>query len=189
MTGTASAPQIDIAGRLQSLVFINLPRPLQGQFDIAASDVGIKIRQWDWNDGASQQFTAVGQLPLSYDGGWQSRPGPLELEAVLNIADGGVLHGLLPDLSVASAAARAQLDLQGTLASPSGTFRCDITDLQLVTTPAGLPQGPFDAHVAAAIRPGGIDLEELRIASDLMSLQGQGRWLADDRSAPWQESL
>ncbi|MGD9331515.1 MAG: hypothetical protein PVJ53_09400, partial [Desulfobacterales bacterium] len=187
LTGAASAPRIDVAGRLQNLALRHLPRPLQGRFDIAGSDAGINIRQWDWHDGAAQQFTAVGQLPLGYDGGWQPRPGPLELAAVLKIADAGVLKGLLPDLPVASAAAQAQLDLQGTLASPSGTLRCDITDLQLVTTPAGLPQGPFGAHLAAAIRPEGIALEELRIVSDLMSLEGQGRWLADDRSAPWRD--
>ncbi|MCB2170348.1 MAG: translocation/assembly module TamB domain-containing protein [Deltaproteobacteria bacterium] len=180
LTGTAASPRIEIEGHLPDLIVRDAPRPLQGRFDLAVTGSGIEIRDWVWNDGADAQLTATGHLPLVYDNGWQTLPGPLHLQATLDMEDGGVLQGFMPDLPMTGVTVQARLDLAGTLASPAGTLQCAIHDLLLATPVDGPPQGPFEAQATLRVDREGVALEELRIDSALMSLQGQGRWRIDE---------
>jgi len=185
LTGSAASPRIEIKGQLPNLVVRDVARPLQGRFDLAVTGNGIEIRDWVWNDAADVQLTATGRLPLVYDNGWQMLPGPLHLQATLDMEDGGVLQGFMPDLPVTGGTIQARLDLAGTLASPAGTLQCVIHDLLLDATVDGSPQGPFDVRADLRIHREGVVLEELRIDSDLMSLQGRGRWRVDTPPVSW----
>jgi translocation and assembly module TamB len=91
----------------------------------------------------------------------------------------------MPDIPVVGGTVTAQIDLTGTLASPRGTLRCAVHDLLLAAVVDGSPQGPFEAMARLRVHSQGVDLEELRIDSALMALQGQGRWRADDSAGPW----
>jgi translocation and assembly module TamB len=162
-----------------------MPRSLQGRFDLEVSGTGIEIRDWVWNDGADTQFSAIGHLPVAYANGWQTLPGPAQLQVALDIEDEGILQGVMPGLPVKGGTVQARLDLAGTLASPAGTLQWAIHDLLLETTVGGAPQGPFEARVTLRVNREGVDLEELRIDSALMSLQGRGRWRAEDSRVPW----
>ena len=186
LTGTAASPRIEIKGQLPNLIVRDVAGPLQGRFDLAVASDGIAIRHWAWSDGANTQFTASGRLPMVYDSGWQALPGPLQLQAAVDMGKGVILTGLIPDFPVTSGLLQARLDLAGTLAAPSGTLRCQINDLILATpVDDGQPQGPFEAQATLRIHREGIDLEKLRVDSALMSLQGQGRWRVDDPPVPW----
>jgi translocation and assembly module TamB len=157
-----------------------MPRSLQGRFDLEVSDTGIEIRDWVWNDGADTQFSATGHLPVAYDNGWQTLPGPVQLQVALDIEDEGILQGVMPGLPVKGGTVQARLDLAGTLASPAGTLQWAIHDLLLAATADGAPQGPFEARATLRLNREGVDLEELRIDSALMSLQGRGRCRIDE---------
>ena len=185
LTGTAAAPRMEIEGQLPNLIVRDVPRPLQGRFDLAATGTGIEIRHWVWRDGAKAQLTAAGRLPLVYDNGWQALAGPLHVQAALDIEDLGVIQDVLPNFPAPGGAVQARLDLTGTMASPTGTLQCAIHDLLLVPPVDGAPQGPFEAQATLRIHREGVDLEELRIDSALMSLQGRGRWWVDDPPVHW----
>jgi autotransporter translocation and assembly factor TamB len=185
LTGTAASPRIEIKGQLSNLIVRDVAGPLHGRFDLAVASDGIAIRHWAWSDGADTQFTASGRLPMVYDSGWQALPGPLQLQAAVDMGKGVILKGLIPDFPLTSGLLQARLDLAGTLAAPSGTLRCQINDLILATPVDGQPQGPFEAQATLRIHREGIDLEKLRVDSALMSLQGQGRWRVDDPPVPW----
>ncbi len=185
LVGTAAAPRMEIEGHLPDLVVRDMPRPLQGRFDIEVSDTGVVIHHWVWGDGADTQFTATGHLPVVYDNGWQTLPGPLQLQAAFAIEEEGILRGVMPALPVKGGTVQGRLDLAGTLASPAGTLQCAIHDLLLDATADGSPQGPFEAQATLRIHREGVDLEKLRVDSALMSLQGQGRWRVDDPPVPW----
>jgi translocation and assembly module TamB len=186
LTGTAASPRIEIEGQLPNLIVRDVEGPLQGRFDLAVASDGIAIRQWAWSDGADTQFTASGRLPMVYDRGWQALPGPLQLQAAVDMGKGVILTGLIPDFPVISGLLQARLDLAGTLAAPSGILRCQINDLILATpVDDGQPQGPFEVQATLRIHREGVDLEKLRVDSALMSLQGQGRWRVDDPPVPW----
>jgi TamB, inner membrane protein subunit of TAM complex len=185
LIGMAASPQITIEGQLPDLVVRDVPRPLQGRFDLALASTGVEIRHWAWNDGADTQFTATGRLPLIYDNGWQALPGPLRLQAALDLAGGGILQGVMPGFPVNGGTVQARLDLAGTLASPDGTLQCVMHDLLIAVPVDGPPQGPFEAQATLRVHREGVDLEELNVDSALMSLQGQGRWRVDDRPVSW----
>jgi len=185
LTGSVASPRIEIEGHLPDLIARDAPRPLQGRFDLAVTGNGIEIRDWAWNDGADTQFTATGRLPLVYDNGWQTLPGPLQLQAALDIEEEGILNGFMPDLPVTGGTVQVRLDLAGTLALPAGTLQCAIHDLLLDATVDGSPQGPFDAGADLRLHREGVDLVALRIDSTLLSLQGRGRWRVDTPPVLW----
>lgn len=185
LTGSAVAHTMEIEGRLPRLMVREVPRPLQGRFDIAATAGGIEIREWAWNDGADAQWIAIGHLPLVYNGGWQTLPGPLQLQAALDIADGIALQTFMPDVPLTVGAVRARLDLAGTLGAPAGTLQTQIHDLFLALPDGGTPQGPFDAQATLRVHRDGVDLENLDIVSTQASLRGRGRWRADAPPVNW----
>lgn len=185
LVGTAAAHTIKIEGRLPRLIVREVPRPLQGRFDIAATADGIEIRQWAWSDGADAQLIATGHLPVVYNDGWQTLPGSLQLHAALDIAEGIALQGFMPDVPLTVGAVRARLDLAGTLGSPAGTLQTHIRDLFLALPDGGTPQGPFEAQATLRVHREGVDLENLDIASAQASLRGQGLWRADAPPVNW----
>ena len=184
LSGTAAAPRVDLSGTLRGLQVGQWPHPLQGKFDMALDGDGIAIRHWTWTDDADQQMSAAGRIPLVYRNGWQDSGAPVQLKAELAIGDLAILKDAVPDVPVAGGRLQARLDLEGTLAAPTGSLQSDLHDLLLIPAVDGQPQGPFEGEARVRLNGRGADLDELRIQSALMSLNGTGHWRIDKAAAP-----
>ena len=185
LSGTTAAPRVDLSGTLRGLQVGQWPHPLQGKFDMALDGDGIAIRHWTWTDGADQQMSAAGRIPLVYRNGWQDRGAPVQLKAELTVGDLAILKDAMPDVPIAGGRLQARLDLAGTLAAPTGRLQSDLHDLLLVPAVDGQPQGPFEGEARVRLNGRGADLDELRIQSALMSIKGTGQWRIDEAAALW----
>jgi translocation and assembly module TamB len=180
VSGTAAAPHIDLSGDLSHLEVREWPHPLQGQFDFLLDGGGIAIRRWTWTDGATQQMSATGRIPMAYRSGWQDIGDTMRLRIDLTMGDLMILKDAIPDLPIAGGRLQARVDLGGTLAAPIGTLQSTLHELLLTPSLEGQPQGPFEGEALLHLHERGADLKELRIDSALMSIQGEGRLRVDE---------
>ena len=185
LSGTTAAPRLDLSGNLRGMQIGQWPHGLQGQFDIGLDADGLSIRRWAWTDAAGQEMSAAGRIPLVYRDGWLDTGGAMQLEAGLTVDNLAILKDAMLDIPVSGGRLQTRLDLAGTLAAPTGTLQSDLHDLLLIPAVEGQPQGPFEGEARLRLHGRGADLEELRIASALMSLKGTGHWRIDEAAAPW----
>jgi autotransporter translocation and assembly factor TamB len=174
--GSMASPSVTVAGDLARIGHRTHRMVLSGRFDLSYAGEMVTIRQFEWQGGESQQLAVSGTLPLNLVGKPILMPGPLQIDARVNLAD---LEGSdfdSPDGVLTGGSFKGELQMTGTWDAPAGKIIFQGRGLNRPAFLKPMPPGPFDIDGRMQLGGEKVVIESIQIHSPHLSFSSSGEW-------------
>lgn len=174
--GTIDAPSLTVTGDLAKLESPEDRLSLSGRFDLSYTKDGVHIQQFEWLGGPGQQIAFSGTLPVNLLEKPLLRPGPLSVNAQVDIPDLAAFGWILPDYIPSDGDLQGKLQMSGTWKSPSGTFIFRSRGLNDPPRLKSMPPGPIDVDGNIRFDGNKLMVESIQINSPRLTFASRGEW-------------
>jgi translocation and assembly module TamB len=176
LTGTLAKPRVAIVGTLERLLEKDTSLPTSGKFDLAYSEKGIRVDQFEWSGAGALQLAAAGFIPLDPLAVDRFLPGDLSFALQASIPKLEGLHSFVPPELAIEGSLQTDLKLTGTWDRLSGRIAVDARDVSLPSMIQPAPPGRFAIKTEVNAEGNEVSLARLEVVSDALSVEGTGRW-------------
>ncbi|UCG11842.1 MAG: translocation/assembly module TamB domain-containing protein, partial [Deltaproteobacteria bacterium] len=174
--GPMDSPSFTIAGDMAGIGSSADRTQLSGRFDLSYAKKRFTIRQFEWIGKEGQQLAITGDLPVNLLGKSALVPGPLSLDAKVNLPDLGAFAFYYPDYIPLAGSLRGELHLTGSWNAPSGTIAFQGRGIINPPFLRLMPPGP--SYILGHIQLDGdrVVVESIQIDSPSLTFDSKGEW-------------
>jgi autotransporter translocation and assembly factor TamB len=174
--GPMDSPSLTMTGDLATISRHGRKTSLSGRFDLSYAKERLTIRQFDWTGREGQQLSIAGALPINLFGKTALGPGPLSLDAKVNLPDLTAVDFFLPHYIPSAGSLQGELHLTGSWNAPSGTIVFWGRDLSQPLELKPMPPGPLEIFGHIRLDGDRVVLESIQIDSSTLTFTSRGVW-------------
>ena len=176
LSGTMDNPSLSVVGDLAKLDSPKDRLSLSGRFDLSYTTAGVLIRQFQWQGGPGQRIAVTGTIPVNLLEKPLLRPGPLSVEARIDIPDLAAFDWLFPDYIPSDGDLHGKLQIAGSWKAPSGSFNFRSRGLNDPPHLKSMPPGPIDIDGNIQLVGKKLVVESIQIDSPRLTFSSRGEW-------------
>ena len=136
----------------------------------------VSIERFEWTGPEGHRVTLAAVLPIDPAGDRRFAPGMLSVSAAVRLPDQELIRSVWPAWPIVSGAVEAEMELEGTWASPRGRLRVSGRGVNPADPSGFAPPGPYEARIDMAIEARRILFQALEIKGAHAEVRGAGVW-------------
>ncbi len=173
---TVKRPSFTVTGDLAKLDSSKDGFSLSGRFDLAYTNTGLIVRQFQWQGQPGQEIVLTGVFPVNLLEKPILKPGPLSIDAQISIPDLGAFGSFFPAYIPSDGDFQGQLQMAGTWEMPTGAFVFQSRGLNDPPHMQSMPPGPIGVDGNIRLDGNKLTVTAIQINAPKLTFTSRGEW-------------